>query len=271
MGFLLSRYREKDQIDAKAATTATALQFAIGAQNLPAVKALLEAGADIDILGPKGTTTLQLAKDFVPKTSLAELYLPASGRTVAGSNRRRGLEIVALIESAKEWSDESKIRSIILPLYRELLPYLQQLESISHEESKQLGIQGIVCEIVGRHTAVDDHSSWGLEKIQQQINGIIQPWFYSEILFQFYSAPFEFPPTKVTLQKIRRITPWLEKLNDIQLLELQQAAKFEFILDQLYQMERDNEPLLATYSTSMFTSYATSGKLEDLPTTTRNI
>lgn len=80
-------------------------------------------------------------------------------------------------------------------------------------------------------------------------------------------GPFEFPPTKATLQKIRHITPWLEKLNDIQLLELQQAAKSEFILDQLYQMERDNEP----YSTSMFTSYATSGKLEDLPTTTRNI
>ncbi|KFY22788.1 hypothetical protein V493_06319 [Pseudogymnoascus sp. VKM F-4281 (FW-2241)] len=234
---LLNKFGTLEHINARSSREArsTALQAAVQAHNVWAIKALIKAGADVAMLDTSGSSMLDIATSSLQKLLRGQSNLSTRDLDLEVS---RALETISLISEAGDWPVQFDWGSSIAAMLTVTKSLREAMMDIPHWECCSLGLGKLFGNIVAECLPKFPESLTQLEEFRRQLDRALQPLFFAELVFNIA------PSLDVDLKSLGSVTsevfddvtkklPILKNLNRAGLHELQQAAAFEYLLDYL--------------------------------------
>ena len=147
---LLEHFGERKHIEARTITKSrsTALQAAIVGHKIPAVNALLKAGADPSIVDPSGQSTLDLAIRGLHDVLIRETKL--SKRDIK-YDAARSLEIIFLISEAGAWPKQFNWGTSIKQMLKVAKPPIARMMDIPHWRAMSRGLEKELGEVIAEN------------------------------------------------------------------------------------------------------------------------
>jgi len=236
INLLLARFDKPEQINCHAHAaddwSPVPLELAIATQNAVAVKALIDAGADICIRFPSNRTTIQEARHIVRYLLEQEGNSPCK---VQRERLDRALEIITILAEAISEPDEDTWRLSIMNLVEELEPLKNQMLRLTHAQARLLGFNTEYDQMIRKHITNLPTYQGEIEELHMQLERAVQPLFFTELTIQIYHDAFDMTNTSLLSQvnQVQVRLPVFASLPIVYLEELQQAAAFEFVLEHI--------------------------------------
>jgi ankyrin repeat protein len=258
---LLANYFSfKDKIDMRAnnATRSTPLQIAVAMNNKVAVKVLLSAGANIHIVDPKEQSTMDIAITALDRLRRLPLDMIHGDYDEKSNN---ALDLVELL--LPHFPSFGSLGNILSPLevVDKIRAKVAQMTKLEHCTQFSRRLESEVFDLTDQIENVDIEFPAMAELFSRSLSKLIQPIFYTSVVFRVI-GPVNSNPSEV-LQAIRKQLPWCVLLNDTMLKELQQAAAFEWLLEEA--LKAHCERPKSGFSLESLSAYARSRSVEDLP------
>ncbi|MCJ1282090.1 hypothetical protein MMC26_001413 [Xylographa opegraphella] len=271
---LLQHFGNPDEVNCRATTESrsTPLQAAITGHNVPAVKALLKAGADVSIIDSRDQTTLDLA--IAQLQSLIYTNSDLSRRDIE-TDVARALEIISLISEAGSWPKQFDWGVQITAMLQVATPLMEVMMELPHWKNMSLGLEQSLASIIAQYNLhIPTQDIRENVEYRRQLHSAIQPLFYAELAFRMT------PSKRQVLNRagskagssyhfIKSKLKILSNLTLERLVELQQAALFEYCLDQMRDLGLAGESCPDGWLA--FKEYAETGNREKLPIDARFI
>ncbi|KAK5465310.1 hypothetical protein LTS15_001873 [Exophiala xenobiotica] len=244
----------------------TALQLAIMASNPVAVSAFIRAGADTQITDGRGRSTMDLAR-----MSVEMLLRKQSSSTDPHETDYKivkAQECLSLLAESGSWPEAFKIGTKVTSVLLTLKPLMDKMSRLSHNECCLRGYEKELLTEVSNQ--IKESGVMGLEFLEEfrrQLNQVLQPYFAAAIVVKVSTGAGwqadQHLDSNIGLSTVRSNVRWWRDLSTERLDEFQQAAAFEWLMDQI----RIKTPLkeLDAEKFGGLQLYAETGIRDDLP------
>lgn len=271
MTVLLKHFSRPEQINARSTrkSRTAAIQAAIAASNVAAVRALVKAGADLDIKDHSGATLLDLA--------VSQFYINVQGanpqrQASKGDRLQQCLEIISIIAEAAHWPEQIERGMALKQLLTSTKGLIGRMMHVPHFLSEQEGLHKVLATIVAEtmHATLEHMDLSALVDTRRQLELILGPVFHVELRLivervdTIQNLGTDAEPTtneEIKEEALRRL-PVLKDLNLAMFNRLKQASLFECILEA---ERRASFNAQSPFGGTGFWKFARSGKREDLP------
>lgn len=273
--FSHSTYIDQRPVDADGEEGITAIQYAILGYNDAAVRMLINAGADLSIIGLYNDSLLDLAIQNFRDLQPGFAKMP---RILREENIRRCQDIITAISQAAQWPAMEQRSEVLTELLSESKQLVDIMMELSHSVCEVLRLDDRLYALVTKHMdklSIPDESDMQrrfayLEDTRQQLNGVTAPIFRAELRFaMFLRQDVTSEASGSSNQRI--VDQWKKTIKKLPLLKslphsdwshLRQASIFERLLEAERQIPLNLE---APVGASGFGLFARSAKPEDLP------
>jgi len=234
---LLQKFGTPEHLNARATreSRSTALQAAVQAHNVWAVKALIKAGADVAMLDMEKNSMLDIATSSLQRLLKGESNLSSRDLDLEIS---RALETISLISEAGNWPIQFRWGESITRMLAVTKELREAMMDIPHWKSRSFDWDQLLGQTVAKHIEELPEELIGLEEFRRQLDRALQPLFFAELVFRI-APSFAVDlrtlgdRTSDTFDVITTKLPILRNLSRAAFMELQQAAAFEYLLDHL--------------------------------------
>ncbi|KAJ4288625.1 hypothetical protein N0V90_011862 [Kalmusia sp. IMI 367209] len=270
---LLKHFPTPEHINARKSTPpyTSALQGAIVAHNLPGVKALLTAGADLTV---QDETSSIMALAIGSAHHCMTKKSPLRRKDVE-YDIRASLEIISIIAEASQWEEGFYLDSLIPKFLSESKEIRTIMAKMPHWQRKYHGLDKSLHDIVARHMAPSLSSFPMLFEFTRQLDCILEPLFYAEVRFGIRENDMKLPTAEQRAayrERVKNILPIIKNITIKALDTLQQSAALEMMLDQcgddIGDLTSATEEFLesgVSRDLKILTKYARTGLRDDLP------
>ncbi|KAH0538457.1 hypothetical protein FGG08_004955 [Glutinoglossum americanum] len=232
---LLQHFGMPEHLNAKAYTPAksTAIQIAISSQNPTAVKAFVKAGALIEDKDLSNRTALDLAQETLKGLVSAR---DAATNSDKPSKIDRAIEIIIFLAEESSWP--ASLREF--PTLRRALdhaePLLHQMMLSIHQVAymRKLEVETLGAIHGGMKEMLPYLELHGLEMVRYLVEKWGKPALRVDIEYRVLPNKEATNPS-YSYEKVRENIPWCATLPNARLQDFQQAAAFEWLLDQVLQ------------------------------------
>lgn len=248
---LLSHFREPEHVDAQCrnANKTTPLQMAIAMRNPIAAAALIEAGANMDIQDPGGSNLMELARSTIVK--FLGMDTASKPKDVEGE-LSRAFQTLSILASRKHWPDDFRVTHQIKKALEVGKPLLDRMMRLSHQECYLLGLETQAMQLVNSQIQEVPKTLDGVENLRREVNSIIQPVLYAEIAAHISPGTKWASRQRDSYMAVRQRIPWCKTIVDARMSTFQQAAAFEWLLDEVRQHDQAENGKTDWYGLSRF-------------------
>ena len=218
-------------------------------RNPIAAAALIEAGANIDIQDPAGSNLMELARSTI--VNFLGMDTASKPKDVEGE-LNRAFQTLSVLASRKHWPDHSRVNHQIKKALEVGKPLLDRMMRLSHQECYLLGLEMQALELVSSQIKEAPETLDGVENLRREVNSIIQPVLYAEIAAHISPGTKWGSYQRHSYKAVRQRIPWCKTISDACLSTFQQAAAFEWLLDEVRQHDQAGDEKTNWYGLSRF-------------------
>lgn len=187
----------------------------------------------------------------------------SNGTSVSKTDVERALKCVTVIAAHGNWPQELHIGSRVANLIQGAKPLLDEMMRMSHRECFELGLERKAYEMIAKSISDRVETLQVMEEYRRQVNAVIEPLFFAEIVAYVSPTLWHAQHQEKSFPKVRERIPWCKALVNARLSEFQQAAAFEWLLEEVR-----NQPSFPDHTKKNFyglTRFAKTGNPEHLP------
>lgn len=216
-----------------------------------------EAGADVQIKDPGGQSAMELAQNTASKLLAGQSL---DGTKVSKLDIEKAFKCVSVIAAHGDWPKELQIGSRVVNIMKSARPLLDDMMGMTHRESFELGLEYKAFELISGFLVEEEATLQESEEYRRQVNAVLEPLFFAEIVVHVSPTVWHANNQAKSYPGVRDRIPWCKDLENPKLGEFQQAAAFEWLLEEIR-----NKPGFPDDSHYGLGKFAKSGNPKDLP------
>jgi len=269
LSLLLKKFPRVEQLNARSSrkSKTAAIQGAIAANNVAAVRAFVQAGADLTIRDPSNNSLLDLAINaFYTEFGQSKNVKKKSKDEQLG----RCLDIISILSEAAPWPMMLERSIVFQTLLAETKEVVDLMMLVPHFISEKCRLHVVLSQIVAQHVPVVLNGDLlALMETRRQLDRILRPVFQVELrlLFHLIEDPacagidISWKSDEMSKAKAIEKLPILKQFNLATYNRLKQASLFECMLEGERRAPFNPESPLGRTG---FWKFARSGNREDL-------